>query len=131
MLNRKHPVVTNHAQVGNKVVPPSLVVPVSNRAEYPTTLTYLSIRFHVQVAVDAAVDRVDARIFGVNMEYGALRPQISNSRNGIDSLPPEVRRIKVAANVLTRRSAKFEDRLRVIDDEARVRLDTELNVVCF
>lgn len=73
ILDREDVVLADHPRARDEVVPPPLAVAVADRAEHPTSREDIAAALHVEVALNAGVDRVDLRVLGVDMENRALR----------------------------------------------------------
>src|SRR3569833_373579 len=129
MLDRQHPVKADGALRRDEVLPPGNVVAVADGAEDPRTMQDVAVGFDVEVAVDSRVDRVDARVLGVDMEDRAGFAEVAGGGDRVDTLPPEVRRVEVHTDILAGGLAQLEGRLGVVDHEAGVRLDGELHLM--
>src|ERR1017187_1935397 len=125
MLNTQYPIVARHAQGGDDALPLQLIVSPAHGAEDPRTRIHLSITLRIQHAVQTAVVRVDSDILCMKVMY--RNAQLSNRNRNINSLPPEMARIEIDTNRIASQVPQLQERLRVIDAEARMRLQRNLH----
>ena len=100
MLNGEDIVVTANAEGGDKFAPPLTTVSVAAGAKEPAALAHLRVRFRIEYAGQREILRVELSVLRVNVEDGVAEQEYSGE--GVDILPEEVARIKVAADGWTR-----------------------------
>src|SRR5690606_31739891 len=87
MPHAEHVVIADEPQIADKVLPEAEVMPVADRAEDPRAVKLVSVGLGVEHAVDLRVERVDLRVFGVDVEDRLA--QLADGGNRIDALPEQ------------------------------------------
>lgn len=132
MLDADDVVVADGAKDGDELLPPFDAVTITDRAEHPGTVEEVAVGFGIEVAVELAGFRFDASVFGVDVEECAFDSKLADGSEGVNALPPEVRGVEICADagaVGAGGVAEFEQGVVVIDDEAGVHFDAEVDVV--
>src|SRR3954471_4912373 len=106
-------VVPGHAQGTDDLAPGSLRVSVADRAERPGAVAYPLVRLTVENAVQAHVGGIHVRVLGVRVEDGARVAERANGLHWLDSLPEEVARVEVGADLGAGGVAQAQQRLGV------------------
>jgi hypothetical protein len=100
---------------------------VAAGAEYPGAVALVRIALGIQHAGKRQVALVDLRILGVNMIDAVV--QHADSGDRIDGLPEHMARVVITAHRFAGDGAQFQHRLRAVDHEAGVHLDSNLHAV--
>ena len=108
MLDREHVVVTRHSEGANDVSPHQLIVSITHRAERPSPVGQVGVRFGVQDAIDRNIVRVQCRVLGMDMMDGS--GEGPDGGDGVDSLPEEMTRIVIGPDYRPDRIAEAQER---------------------
>ena len=117
MLNRKHVVVADHAEIGNEITPPRQRMAVADGAECPRAMQNVAVGFGIKCTVDRGVVGVNAGVFGMDMEDRAGCTQHAYGGNRVNALPPKMRRVKVCADLRPGGVAEPEQGFGVVDQK--------------
>ena len=124
MLDRNRVIIADHAKCRDEVAPELSRAAVADRAEEPRAVQFVTVMFGIEHAVDAAVPFLNARVLRMDVPNGPLQGAHCGTR--VNALPNQVRGIEVRADLGANGSAQFEQRLRVIHDEAGMHFERDL-----
>ena len=108
---------------------------VADRPEDPTAVEFVAVVLGVQHTVDLRVPLVDQTVLGVDMlEVGArtlaLLAQPADGRDRVDALPEQMAGVEIRADAVRARGlAQLHQGLGVVDQEVRVHLEADIDVI--
>src|SRR4029079_13662083 len=127
VLDADDVVIAGQTQCADDALPFELVVAPADAAEQPRTRLHLTVALDVEDAVDRNVLPVEGEVLRVDVK-DRVAERADGGRN-IDTLPVEVTRVKVDAEIGTSRRSQLQHGLRVVDEEARVSFEGNLQAV--
>ena len=127
MLDADDVVVTHRPQRADDLLPLCHVHTVADRTEDPAAVQLVAVMLRIEHAVEGGVVLIDLRILRVEVEDRVA--ELANDRHRVHSLPDEVARIEVRADVFAGRFADAQHRLGVVNAEAGMKLERDLYAV--
>src|SRR3954452_1179066 len=125
MLDAHCVVVPGCPKCAHDVPPDLLALSVPNRAKRPRPVRDAGVALRVEHAVTGDVGAVEVRVLGMDVEERVGTTQLPDGVDGIDSLPEEMARVEVGADLRAGGLPEPKQRFGIVNDEPGMHLERD------